>query len=385
MDSCHTKAPEPAPPSSCCAPAPAAKSPCCTPAKTSACCSTPESSEPATSSCCAPTRKFDWILWTSLILVAAGIAGHLLGIGPTWWQTFSHGTYEFISKSWWGLLAGIAAVGIIGRLPQDLVAGLLGRGGSFTGILRATFAGVLLDLCNHGVLMVGAQLYRKGASLGQTLAFLVSSPWNSLSLTLILAALIGWKWMLLFIAASMAIGILTGWIADLLVRRGILPANSNARELPADFRFRPALREAATNLKPTAANLRAIALSGLKESRMILRWIFFGVVLAATIRAFVPAEIFSTWFGPTMLGLLLTLLAATIIEVCSEGSSPIAADLLTRAAAPGNAFTFLMSGAATDYTEIMVLREITRSWKAALALPLITTPQVLLVAWLLNR
>jgi uncharacterized protein len=57
----------------------------------------------------------------------------------------------------------------------------------------------------------------------------------------------------------------------------------------------------------------------------------------------------------------------------------------TRAGAPGNAFTFLMAGAATDYTEIMALRETTRSWKATLALPLISTPQVLLIGWLIHR
>lgn len=362
------------PDSSCCAPAKEAKPSCCG----------GQSGEAV--SCCAPSgRKIDWLLWGSLALVVAGIAGHFIGGGPQWWHTFSHGSYEFMSKAWWGLLAGIVAVGVIGRLPQDLITGLLGKGGSFTGILRATFAGTLLDLCNHGILMVGAQLYRKGASLGQTLAFLVASPWNSLSLTLILAALIGWKWMLLFIGLSMVIGILTGWIADLLVKRGKLPANPNHRELPEDFRFGPAFREGLSLVKPNAQNLKAIARSGLSESRMILRWIFFGVVLAAAIRAFVPNEIFSQYFGPTLVGLLLTLIATTLIEVCSEGSSPIAADLLTRAAAPGNAFTFLMAGAATDYTEVMVLRETTKSWKAALALPLITVPQVLFVAWLLNH
>lgn len=374
MKSCHTDPAKPESRPSCCAPVKEAKPSCC------------GGHEEAAASCCTPgEKKLDWLLWGSLALVAAGIAGHFIGAGPGWWHIFSHGTAEFMSKAWWGLLAGIVAVGVIGRLPQDLVSGLLGKGGSFTGILRATFAGTLLDLCNHGVLMVGAQLYRKGASLGQTLAFLVSSPWNSLSLTLLLAALIGWKWMFIFIALSMVIGILTGWVADLLVKRGILPANPNHRELPADFRFAPAFREAFSKVKPTRGNLKGIVFGGLRESRMILRWIFFGVVLAAAIRAFVPEDMFSQYFGPTLLGLLLTLIATTVIEVCSEGSSPIAADLLTRAAAPGNAFTFLMAGAATDYTEIMVLRETTRSWKATFALPLITVPQVLLVAWLLNR
>ncbi|MCW1883852.1 permease [Luteolibacter flavescens] len=341
--------------------------------------------EEQVSSCCAPTRKTDWILWGSLVLVTAGIAGHFIGGGPAWWHTFAHGSWEFMSKAWWGLLAGIVAVGVIGRMPQELISGLLGRAGSFGGILRAVLAGTLLDLCNHGILMVGAQLYKKGASLGQTLAFLVASPWNSLSLTLILAALVGWKWMLLFIALSMVIGVATGWLADRLVKRGVLPANPNHRDLPEDFRFRPAFREAFTQIKPTRTNLKAIAIDGLRESRMILRWIFFGVVLAAAIRAFVPTEIFSQYFGPSLLGLALTLIATTAIEVCSEGSSPVAADLLTRAAAPGNAFTFLMAGAATDYTEIMVLRETTKSWKAAFVLPLLTVPQVLVLAWLLNQ
>ena len=118
---------------------------------------------------------------------------------------------------------------------------------------------------------------------------------------------------------------------------------------------------------------------------MVLRWIFFGFVLTGVIRAFVPLDVFQQFFGPTLAGLFLTLLATTVLEVCSEGSSPIAADLLTRAHAPGNAFVFLMAGAATDYTEIMSLRSTTRSWKATFALPLISTPQVLLIGWLIHR
>ncbi len=44
-----------------------------------------------------------------------------------------------------------------------------------------------------------------------------------------------------------------------------------------------------------------------------------------------------------------------------------------------------MAGAATDYTEIASLRQTTRSWKATLGLPLISTPQVLVIGWLIQR
>ncbi len=352
------------------------------PGEEAACCHSAD--EPDEDSCCGSKGSVDWLLWGSLALVAAGIAGHFIGLGPKWWHTFSHGCYELMSKAWWGILIGIAAVGVLGQVPKEVVARLLGKGGSMGGIVRATLAGTLLDLCNHGILMVGMQLYRKGASLGQTIAFLVSSPWNSLSLTLILIGLIGLKWTLAFVGLSMLIGIISGRIADALVKAGRLPANSNEVELASDYRLRDGLGEAWAGIRPGDGNLGRIVRDGLSESKMILRWIFFGIAMAGAIRAFVPTEIFSQYFGPTLLGLLLTLLATTVIEVCSEGSSPVAADLLNRAGAPGNAFTFLMAGAATDYTEIMALRETTRSWKATFALPLITTPQVLVIAWLLN-
>lgn len=117
---------------------------------------------------------------------------------------------------------------------------------------------------------------------------------------------------------------------------------------------------------------------------MIIRWILFGAIAAAALRAFMPAHVFSEWFGPTVIGLLVTLVAATVIEICSEGSAPIAAEIVTGAHAPGNGFAFLMAGVATDYTEILVVREFTQSWKVALSLPLITVPQIILIGILMN-
>ena len=339
-------------------------------------------------SCCGGSKKGrpDYLLWGSLAVFLAGVAVHFLMPGaPPRLHVFGHACYELLTKAWWGLLFGIVAVAVIGRFPRELVAAILGRGGSVGGLCRAVGAGVLLDLCNHGILMVSMGLYQRGASLGQTIAFLIASPWNSLSLTLILAALIGWKWVLLFILLSIVVALVTGWIADRLVDAGKIPRNPNSVALPTGYRVGPAISGVLRSLKPGRENYAHLAKEGLAGSKMVLRWVFFGFVLTAAIRAFVPEDSFQYFFGPTLLGLFLTLLATTIMEVCSEGSSPIAADLLTRANAPGNAFVFLMAGAATDYTEIMSLKETTRSWKATLALPLISTPQVILIGWLIHQ
>jgi uncharacterized membrane protein YraQ (UPF0718 family) len=126
-------------------------------------------------------------------------------------------------------------------------------------------------------------------------------------------------------------------------------------------------------------------MDGLRGSRVVLRWALFGLLLAAAIRVLMPMESYATWFGASVAGLWLTLLAATVIEVCSEGATPIAADLMNAGQAPGNSFTFLMAGVATDYTEIMSIRDTTRSWAIALCLPLVTVPQVMLLGFLLNQ
>ncbi len=343
------------------------------------------------SSCCdldeKQEKKIDYLLWGSLATCALFYAAYLLapGLLPGLAQHFAHSIFELLNSMWWGVLLGLFFVGVLAKVPQSLVLSVLGRGGSFNGILRATAAGVLLDLCSHGILMVGMKLYQKGASLGQVMAFLIASPWNSFSLTLIMFALIGFQWTLAFIAFSMVIALISGWIFDRCVDRKILPANPNLFELKDGFQFWPEFRKQWAGIHWSFDLAKSILKEGASGSRMVLRWLLFGVVLAALIRTFVSADVFQQWFGPSLIGIMLTLMAATVIEVCSEGSAPIAADLLTRAQAPGNAFTFMMAGVSTDYTEILVLKDTTRSWKISLFLPLITLPQIIVVGYVLNN
>ena len=337
-------------------------------------------------------RRFDYLLWGSLAIVAVLYAGHFLGglLGPAdaqyanvLWE-LSASVVELVHRMWWGILLAVAFIGLLGKVPREFVVSALGGTGGLRGMLRATFGGLLLDLCNHGVLMVATRLYERGLSGGQMIAFLVASPWNSLSLTLILIALVGLPMTLAFTLLSFVVAVITGLIYERLVAQGRLPDNPNQVALPEDFRFWPQARAGLRACAFDRAFFAEALVDGVKESRMVMRWLLFGIVLASLVRVFVDTATFETWFGPTLMGLGMTIVAATIIEVCSEGSAPIAADLVTRANAPGNGFAFLMAGAATDYTEVMVLREATASWKFALFLPLITLPQVLLLAWLLN-
>ena len=342
-----------------------------------------------TPSCChKPTEQTDWLLWGSASLIVGfytlAMLSGFLGLTLPYLDGISAAVRELVNTMWWGVAVGILMVAVLARIPREFVLTALGTGKGSSGIFRAALAGVLLDLCSHGILMVGAKLYEPGVSIGQVMAFLVASPWNSFSLTLVLVAMIGLPWTIAFVILSMLIAIITGLVFNILTGGGIIADNPHRHEIPENFHFWQeavkGLRESSLTPKIAGDMLR----EGLKESRMVLRWIFFGLMLAALVRTFMPMESFQTWFGPTLAGLGLTVLAATIIEVCSEGSAPLAADLLTRAGAPGNSFTFLMTGVSTDYTEIMVLKETTGSWETSLFLPLVTVPQVVALGLVMN-
>ena len=152
--------------------------------------------------------RVDWLLWGSGAIIGVAYAASFVLDHDALWGLgqFAHGVREMMHVMWWGILLGMVAVGLIDRVPRQFVIGIIGRDQGATSLLRAVLAGVFLDLCNHGVLMVGAKLYERGASLGQVFAFLIASPWNSLSLTIIIGVLMGWGWMAIFIVGSLVVG-----------------------------------------------------------------------------------------------------------------------------------------------------------------------------------
>lgn len=349
-----------------------------------------------TSSCCHTENPHeghehksgpDWMMLVCSPLIIIPYLLYLFGpdtLDRGWFSTYMHSIHEFVNATWWGVLIGIFFLALLSRVPREFVMAVLGDKKGANGIGRAMLAGVLLDLCSHGILMVGTKIYQRGASIGQVMAFLIASPWNSISLTFILIAMIGLKLTVIFLFLSVVVAFISGLIFEALVSRGVLPDNPNRFDMPENFKFWPEAKRQFATVKWNGCLFKDMLIGGTKDSAIVVRWLLFGIVIASILRIFFTPESFAHWFGPTALGMAATVLFATVLEVCSEGSSPIAADLATRAHAPGNAFAFLMAGVATDYTEVMVLKDTTKSWKIALFLPLITLPQIIILGILLN-
>lgn len=292
---------------------------------------------------------------------------------------------DYVSLIWWAILLGFLIGGLIDYyVPRSYIAKHLSQHKKRT-IFYSVFLGFLASACSHGILALGMELYKKGAATASVIAFLLASPWANLPITILLFGFFGIN-AIYFIAAAIIIAVITGFIYQFLDKRGWVECAARGKKVP-DIDVGKDIKKRIKAYEPTAENLKKDAKGVMKGSwsltKMVMWWLFIGMMMAGFARAFIPSEWFLIYAGPTLLGMMVVLVFATIIEVCSEGSAPLAFEIFDQTGAFGNSFLFLMAGVSTDYTEIgLIYSNIGK--RAALFLPLITVPQILLFAYLFN-
>lgn len=302
------------------------------------------------------------------------IAFFLLSFLPIF-SSLNQSLLEYIKVIWWAVLLGLVLGGAIDYfVPEEFIFKFLG-GKKKRNLFYAVGAGFLMSACSHGILAISMQLYKKGASIPAVITFLLASPWANLPITILMFGFFGWK-AIFFVLAAMFIALFTGFVYMGLEKAGwiekskIIKAKGKVKwEKVKNFNFKD--------------SIHGVAKGTVVLSNMVLWWLLIGFMIAALIGAYVPEHFFMRFLGPNLTGLLITLFFATIIEVCSEGSAPIAFEIFRKVGTFGNPFVFLMAGVITDYTEIgLIWTNIGK--KAAIWLPIITVPLVVLFGILFN-
>lgn len=288
---------------------------------------------------------------------------------------------EYLGLIWWAVLLGLLIGGIIDAfIPREYISKYLASGRKRT-IFFAVIFGFLMSACSHGILAIAIELYKKGASVPAVIAFLLAAPWANLTITILLFSFFGINALFIMISAII-IALITGLAYQSLDRRGLIEKSPNIKE--SNFSIAKDIKKRWKAYRFSFKEDIGGILSGMWSlNKMVTWWIIIGVILASFARAFVPHDFFMVYMGASIAGLLVTLALATIIEVCSEGSSPLAFEIFSQTGAFGNSFVFLMAGVATDYTEIGLLwSNIGR--KTALWLPAIAVPQILILGYIFN-
>jgi len=342
---------------------------------------------------CAVSRKVPW--YKERLYIITIFTFIILGISYYFAPDFFESFKEYFFLIWWAILLGFVIGGIIEYfIPRQYIEKYLSRHQKRT-IFYSIIFGFLMSACSHGILAIAIELYRKGASTSAVVAFLLASPWANLPITVLLFGFFGPRAFLIIVSA-LIVATTTGLIFQKLEKRGMVECDkcSHGEDHPVltDFSITKDMKKRWKNFEFTYTNIKNAFIGTMKGSwaltKMIMWWLIIGMLMAAFANAYVPHEWFKQFMGPTVIGLLVTLIFATIIEVCSEGSAPLAFEIYDQsiqAGAPafGNSFTFLMAGVATDYTEIgLIWHNIGK--KAALWIPIITVPQILVLGYLFN-
>jgi len=284
------------------------------------------------------------------------------------------------------ILIGLLLGGVIDWLvPSEYVSAILAQKRKRT-IVYSVIAGFLMSACSHGILALAIQLYKKGASPPAVVAFLLASPWANLPLTIIMFGFFGFKAFFIIIAAII-VALISGYIFMFLQGANLIEHNPNTIQLAEDFSItadaKIRLKKVKVNATTTLNGIKSVWLGSISLANMVLWWIMLGALLASIAAAYIPQGFMAQYMGASLAGLLVTLALATVIEICSEGSAPLAFEIYRQTGALGNSYVFLMAGVVTDYTEIGLL------WtnvgpKTAIWLPIVTVPQVILLGILAN-
>jgi len=339
---------------------------------------------------CANYGKKKWYqerLYITLIVITLIL---IISYFISFLQPFFNAFIDYLKIIWWAILLGFLIGGIIDYfIPRKYIEKYLSRHQKRT-ILYSIVFGFLMSACSHGILAIAIELYKKGASTSSVVAFLLASPWANLPITVLLFGFFGIK-AVFIVFTAIIIATITGLIYQFLERQGKVECNAckmgEDKAVHTDFSIikdiKRRLKDYDFSKKNNIAAFKGTLVGSWELTKMVMWWLLIGMLLAAFARAFIPQHYFNEFMGPSIIGLLVTLFFATIIEVCSEGSSPLAFEIFNQTKAFGNSFTFLMAGVVSDVTEIgLIWHNIGK--RAAIWLPIITIPQVIIAGYLFN-
>ena len=293
----------------------------------------------------------------------------------------------YLQMIWWAVLFGFLLGGVLDYfVPREYISHLLAEKKKRS-VFYATLLGFLMSACSHGILALSIELHKKGASTPVVVSFLLASPWANMPITLMLLGFFGLK-AIYIILGALLVAFITGVVFQLLESKGMIEKNKNTLHLEPGFSVAQDLRRrwgryqfSWQNLKRDAAG---VFRGALWLADMTLWWIVIGIALSGLAAVFIPAAWFHRYMGASALGLLATLGLATVMEVCSEGTAPLAFEIYKQTGAFGNAFVFLMAGVVTDLTEIgLIWSNVGR--KTAIWIPIVAVPQVVLLGLIANH
>ena len=239
------------------------------------------------------------------------------------------------------LLLGFFIAGVLHVfVPQMFYANYLSRNNKLS-VLWAALLGVPLPLCSCGVIPTAIGLRNEKASKGAIASFLIATPQTGIDSILATFSLMGLGFAIIRPTAALITGVCGGLLVNRLVREDDLKDDS----------FTSCLVESGNRI------WRVLKYAYYDMLRDIGLRLLIGLVVAALIQVAVPDEFFLSFGSQPLLQMLVILVIAVPMYICSTGSIPVAAALMMKGLSPGAALVMLMAGPAVNLASILVVHK----------------------------
>ena len=239
------------------------------------------------------------------------------------------------------LLLGFLIAGVLHIfVPRDFYVRYLSKDNKFS-VLWAALLGIPLPLCSCGVIPTAIGLKNERASNGAVASFLIATPQTGIDSILATFSIMGLGFAIVRPVAALVTGICGGLLVNRLVPDGdAAGVAAGSCRVETGSRLWRVLKYAYFDM------IQDIGL------RLII-----GLLLAALINVAVPDEFFLAFGNKPLLQMLVILVVAVPMYICSTGSIPVAAALMMKGLSPGAALVMLVAGPAVNLASILVVRK----------------------------
>ena len=239
------------------------------------------------------------------------------------------------------LLLGFLIAGILHvYVPQGFYRKYLSNGNKWA-VLWAALLGIPLPLCSCGVIPTAIGLRHEKASKGAVASFLIATPQTGIDSILATFSLMGLGFAIIRPVAALVTGVCGGILVNRLVP-----------EEDGEVRLRSSCHVERGNKLTRVLKYAYFQMIQDMGGRLVI-----GLLVAALIQVIVPEEFFLHFGKQPLLQMLLVLIVAVPMYICSTGSIPVAAALMMKGLSPGAALVMLMAGPAVNLASILVVRK----------------------------
>ena len=239
------------------------------------------------------------------------------------------------------LLLGFLIAGVLHVfVPKRFYARYLSRDNKLS-VLWAALLGIPLPLCSCGVIPTAIGLKNERASKGAVGSFLIATPQTGIDSILATFSLLG----LGFAIVRPVAALVTGVCGGLLINRLVKDDTYNTTE------------DCSCAIERGSRYWRVLRYAFFEMIQDIGLRLTIGLLVAALIKVAVPDEFFLTFGSQPLLQMLVILVVAIPMYICSTGSIPVAAALMMKGLSPGAALVMLMAGPAVNVASILVVKK----------------------------